>query len=47
MLTTEEHFIKIVADYGNGILQNGLKPLFTMKLYEVKQEEKCAHILMT
>jgi hypothetical protein len=34
MLTTDEGFVKIMEEYGNKIIQNGLKPLFTMKFSE-------------
>jgi hypothetical protein len=47
MLATEVGSVKIMAEYGNKILQNGLKPLFTMKFSEEKQEEFCAHIPVT
>lgn len=45
MSTIDEGFVKI-AKYGNNIIQNGLKPLFTMKFSEEKQKFR-AHIPVT
>lgn len=46
MLTIYEGFVKIIAKYGNNIIQNGLKPLFTMKFSE-EEQKFCAHIPVT